>query len=239
LTNTWRFTTNKLDGVNWQAPDYDDSGWIGQGPALLYVENNPDVTPRNTPLPAMDTGLPWMTYYFRTQLVVTNDPTGFDLVFSNFVDDGAVFYLNGTEIYRLRMPDAPALITSDTYATGKPLTDEAVFPDVFQIGGSLMTNLMVGTNCLAVEAHNVLPSSPDIVFGSSVGFVRIPVAEANLRIGYSNHVARISWAGEGFTLQQGQDLLSAASWSDVPGPVQTSPYCVTNPAIATYYRLRN
>ncbi len=239
LTNSWRFTTNKLDGVNWQAPGYSDAGWIGQGPALLYLEDNPEVRPRNTPLPATGSGAPWTTYYFRTRLVVTNDPTGFDLVFSNFVDDGAVFYLNGTEIQRLRMPYAPAPIGSDTYATGKPLTDEAVFADVFQIGGELMTNLVVGTNCLAVEVHNVSATSPDVVFGSSVGFVRIPVTEASLKITSSNNVARVSWVGQGFTLQQTRDLMSAGSWTDVSGPVAASPYCVTNPTTTTFYRLRD
>ena len=102
-----------------------------------------------------------------------------------------------------------------------------------------MTNLIVGTNCLAVEVHNRLPPNPDLVFGSSVGFVRIPVTEAALRVACTDNVACISWAGEGFTLQQAHDLMSASSWSDVPGPVRTSPYCVTNPATTTFYRLRD
>jgi hypothetical protein len=239
LTNSWRFTTNTLDGVKWQAPTYDDAGWLGQGPALLYIEDNIEVRPRNTPLPVVGTGAPWMTYYFRTRLVLTNDPAGFDLVFSNFVDDGAVFYLNGTEIRRLRMPDPPVPITADTCATGQPLAQEALAPDVFQVNGNLMTNLVVGTNCLAVEVHNVFPSSPDIVFGSSVGLVRMPLSEARLRIAYSNQVACVSWPGTGFTLQQAHELNSADSWSDVPGSVGISPYSVTNPAVTTFYRLRD
>ncbi len=35
LTNSWDYTTNDLDGVNWTATNYDDSGWIGSGPGLL------------------------------------------------------------------------------------------------------------------------------------------------------------------------------------------------------------
>ena len=41
------FSTGKdenLDGVNWTAPEYDDSTW-GSGPGLLAFENNPEITP--------------------------------------------------------------------------------------------------------------------------------------------------------------------------------------------------
>ena len=207
LTNTWRFTTNRLDGVNWQAPAYDDSGWVRQGPALLHYEDNSEVRPRNTVLPVMGNGLPWLTYYFRTKLVATNSPAGFDVLFSNYVDSGAVFYLNGTEIYRLRMPAGPAVITNQTWAIGEPVSGDAIQADVFQLGGDLMTNWVAGTNCLAVEVHKYRPSGVDIVFGTSVGFVRIPVTEARLHVACSNNVACISWAGEGFTLQQSHDLL--------------------------------
>src|SRR5262245_22117723 len=105
IQQTWKYSTNNLNALNWTAPDYDDSAW-SSGPALLYVEDNPAVTPRNTPLPARDGSLPYVTYYFRTAFQLTGPPPAF-LTFSNLVDDGAVFYLNGVEIYRLRMPPGP------------------------------------------------------------------------------------------------------------------------------------
>ena len=51
LTNSWKFTTNNLDGVNWTAPDYDDTNWLGEGPALLHMEASILVAPKNTVLP--------------------------------------------------------------------------------------------------------------------------------------------------------------------------------------------
>ena len=64
--------------------------------ALLAVSKNPDVYPKNTTLPSTN-GIVASGYYFRIHFRATNAP-GLVLVFSNYVDDGAVFYLNGAEI---------------------------------------------------------------------------------------------------------------------------------------------
>jgi hypothetical protein len=166
LTNTWTYTTADLDGVNWTAPSYDDSGWIGSGPGLLWVDvrstgPDPNVQPKNTQMPAnpRNNGYPFVAYYFRTHFTFTNALSGVSLVLSNYVDDGAVFYLNGAEIYRLRMAPAPAVIANNTLASGYPCPDaddygNAVCPDVFPIGTDLAANLVAGDNVLAVEVHN-------------------------------------------------------------------------------------
>ncbi|PYL01686.1 MAG: hypothetical protein DME19_00780, partial [Verrucomicrobia bacterium] len=114
VTHSWKYTTTNLDGVAWTAPAYDDSGWSGPGPGLLWVDvrsggPNPLVSPKNTQMPAdaSNNGLPYTSYYFRTHFTLTNVVPGTSLLFSSYVDDGAVFYLNGTEIYRLRMDPTP------------------------------------------------------------------------------------------------------------------------------------
>jgi hypothetical protein len=108
-------------------------------------------------------------------------------VFSNLIDDGAVFYLNGTEVYRLRMPAAPAVITSTTLANGfpagPPTYQQGVHPQygdaaaeapaLFTLSGNLVaTNLVQGLNHLAVEVHNYSATSPDIVFGTALYYTR-------------------------------------------------------------------
>jgi len=65
---------------------------------------------------------------------------------------------------------------------------------------------------------------------------------ARRRLGFdrSGSVATVSWDGAGFTLQQATNNLGASnSWRDVIGPIKTSPYSVTSPAVTTLYRLRN
>jgi hypothetical protein len=245
VTKSWKWTTNDLDGINWKAPAYNDSGtnWFGPGPGLLSVENNPAVSPRNTPLPP-NNGVQingvcvYLTYYFRTHFTFTNSTTGVSLVFSNFIDDGAVFYLNGVEIQRVRMPPPPAVITYTTTTGGLyPCTGDATCPDIFTISGDLLTNLVRGDNVLAVEVHQYIPCSFDITFGSALSYAH-PSAGPLLTITLSGGNAIISWSGGGFTLQQSS--VPAGSWADVPGPVTTSPYPVTPlPGAARFYRLRN
>jgi hypothetical protein len=85
----------------------------------------------------------------------------------------------------------------------------------------------------------VSSGSSDITFGSAMALVRSLVSETKVRITRTNNVVCFAWDGAGFTLQRAQDLMNTASWSDVPGPVKTSPYCLTNPATTTFYRLRD
>jgi hypothetical protein len=41
---------------------------------------------------------------FSRQIVLDEDPAGAVVVSTNFVDDGAVYYLNGERVGGLRMP---------------------------------------------------------------------------------------------------------------------------------------
>lgn len=195
ITHSWKYNTNRMDNTPaWRTPAYDDSAWGGPGPGLLYVEDSEYVYPKNTPLPSpRGPGVPSaspqlpITYYFRTTFVFPVSPVGVSLVFSNHIDDGAVFYLNGTEVYRLRMPAAPTVITSTTLANGFPAGPPtytqgvdpqygdaaAEAPALFTLSGSLVaTNLVQGTNWLAVEVHNYSAGSPDIVFGTALFYSR-------------------------------------------------------------------
>ncbi len=244
LTQVWTYTTNNLDGVNWKARGYNDANWLGQGPGLLYVENASYVDPKNTALPPpYGQPLP-ITYYFRTHFSCADSLKGGSLTLSNYVDDGAVFYLNGAELYRLRMPSAPTQILNSTLAnayacTGTIYSGDAatICPDVFTVSGDVLTNLVSGDNTLAVEVHNYSAGSLDIVFGSAL-IAHIPVlVPPLLNLWVEDNMATFFWNGEGFTLQHASTLGGLDDWSDVPGPITQSPLVVTNPA-AGFYRLR-
>jgi hypothetical protein len=244
MTQVWTFTTNNLDGVNWTAPSYNDSNWLGQGPGLLYVENASYVNPKNTALPPPYGQAIPRTYYFRTHFSCTNNLTGGLLTLSNYVDDGAVFYLNGAELYRLRLPAAPTQILSSTLANATPCTGTATAgdaatncPDVFTVSGEVLTNLVSGDNVLAVEVHNNTAGSLDIVFGSAL-IAHVPVlVPPRLNLWMEENVATFFWNGEGFTLQHASTLGSSGNWSAVPGPITQSPFVVANPTVG-FYRLK-
>ena len=244
LTNAWRFATNNLDGVNWTAPGYDDTNWLGEGPALLHMEASTLVAPKNTVLPP-GVGQPISqpiprTYYFRTHFEFAGDtPSG--LMFSNYIDDGAVFYLNGAEVRRLRVAAAPTVITNNTPANGSPCAGTAQAgdaathcPDVFVVSGNLLTNLVQGDNVVAVEVHNV-PTANDLVFGTALIALSPTPVVPQLYLLREANLATLYWNADGFTLQQSPDL---TSWADVPGPAGQSPVTLTNSA-SVFYRLRN
>ncbi len=243
LTHTWTYTTADLDGTPWTSPAYDDSGWDGAGPGLLWVDvratgPNPEVQPRNTPMPAdpNNNGYPYITYYFRTHFQHTNGLAGVVLNFTNYLDDGAVFYLNGVEVYRLLMEPAPAAIANQTLAAGYGCSGDATCPLAFSISGDAVTNLVAGDNVLAVEVHNYNARSPDITFGVELSVTEPVVISPTLQIAAAPESFTLTWNRSGFTLQTA--TAPAGPWTDVPGPVVTSPYSAAATGTAQFFRLR-
>jgi hypothetical protein len=244
LTNTWTYGTANLDGLNWTAPSYNDSGWDGSGPGLLWIDirgPNTNITePLMTQMPgdpnnSYSAGYPYTTYYFRTHFPFTNSLSGVSLLFTDYIDDGAVFYLNGVEIYRLRMPTAPTPIYNATLAAGYACSGDATCPDFFTISGDLTTNLLVGDNVLAAEVHNYNVGSPDITFGTALSFTEPYTLSPKLNLSNSNSLITLSWSRGGFTLQQAGT--PTGPWTNTPGPVVASPYTPAITAPVLYYRL--
>ena len=194
VTNAWRYTSNNLDATagGWTTNGYNDAGWNGPGPGAFYVEDNAGVPFRNTPLPTpcgVDgspclNGIP-TTYYYRTHFLFPTNVTGATLIFSNYVDDGAIFYLNGAEVYRLHMAAAPTPIYNATLATGYSSSNtacsgDACVPELFALAGNIVSNnLRQGDNVLAVESHNYTPASYDAVFGGALLYTRSPQPTTN------------------------------------------------------------
>ena len=158
-----------------------------------------------------------------------------------------MFYLNGAELYRFRMPQTTILnntiasgYSCSNYPTSGPLYGDActVCPDVFTVPAASLTNLVQGDNLLAVEVHNYSAGSPDLVFGSAL-FLNTPlIQQPKLNAFASDGQLTLWWNGPGFTLQQASELGPNASWSDEQGPITSSPYTVLNPVAARFYRLR-
>ena len=239
FTNTWLYTSDDLDGTNWTAQSYDDSGWEGSGPGLLWVDYSggpPDGVPYlNTEMNLdPDTGFPYTTYYFRTHFNFTNSPAGVALQMQAYIDDGAAFYLNGTQIWSVRMPSPP--FANDTLATGYPCAGYATCMDATSIPGSALTNCLVqGDNVLAAEVHLDYVGAETITFGLALS-ADVPYAmNPQLSVTETNQTVVVSWAQGGFTLQQA--IAVNGPWTNVPGPIFTSPFTFTNSGSARYFRL--
>jgi hypothetical protein len=77
---------------------------------------------------------------------------------SNHISDGAVVYLNGAEVRRLRLPDGP--LGYSTLATGSPAR-----PGEAEVFSVPVAALVVGQNLLEVEVHAAAATPQALAFG--------------------------------------------------------------------------
>ena len=97
------------------------------------------------------------TITFRTTFTFDGDPTLAELSLDSLVADGAIYYLNGTEVFRQNMPEGAVDI--DTLAT-------ATVVDPTYIHAELPSEALVrGLNVLAVEVHQAEADDQDMTFG--------------------------------------------------------------------------
>lgn len=110
------------------------------------------------------------TYYFRHEFQFDDAPERTDLFLETLIDDGAVVYLNGTEIYRQNLPEG--LLTSATPAVFS--VPDASLQQVSLPGAALVP----GNNVLAVEVHQSDEANdPDMVFGLELKSTTYPPSE--------------------------------------------------------------
>ena len=238
LTNSWNYTSQAQTSQAWTASGFDDSSWSGPSPGLLWIDvraagPDPAVQPKGTQLPAdpNNSGYPFLTYYFRTRFKIADTTLGRTLHCEAFVDDGAVVYLNGREILRLRM-DPGSGITASTLANGYPCSGDATCLDSFDLDGGALVN---GDNVLAVEVHNYNARSADITFGMSLSAVGSASPSPLLGFKKAGNALQFDWIRGGFVLQEAD--APAGLWSDVSGPAVIGPVSITTSQTSHYYRL--
>lgn len=150
----WRYDDSGSDlGADWLLPEFDDSGWSAGAGALGFASTTGVYPAVQTPLAEGQT-----TYYLRAPFTWDFDTFGIALVGEAYLSDGAIVYLNGTEVKRIRMPSGP--ITASTQATGGPAA-----PGTAESLSLPSAALVVGANVLEVEVHQAAGSPAELVFG--------------------------------------------------------------------------
>jgi hypothetical protein len=167
LTNTtWRFSQSAVfNTTNWIGSNFNDSAWT-PGRALLAANED---RARIVPLIGTVLTLGRTTYYFRVYFnVPTNLPAGTMLQGTTWIDDGAVIYINGHELTRVRINSGinPVLYTTLANSTPGGMGDGDAYAETFFWLAS--TNLVVGSNVVAVEVHQQTAGSSDVVWGMSL-----------------------------------------------------------------------
>jgi acid phosphatase type 7 len=155
LGATWKYRDDGSNqGTAWRTSAFNDSTWAS-GPAELGYGDGDEATVVNGGSPSNH----FITTYFRKSFNVTNPSAFNSLKIRLLRDDGAVVYVNGTEVRRDNMPTGT--VSSNTLASsalGAPA--ESTFFET-SIGTSA---LVAGTNVIAVEVHQANATSTDVSF---------------------------------------------------------------------------
>lgn len=208
----WRYNENEVDnalGTEWYATSYpgDDPTkppfhW-SEGFGVFAFDQSLGFRPCSPVNQLLSFGA--NTTYFRSSFILTtNYPAGTSLVISNMVDDGAIFYLNGKELLRTRMPAGNV-----TYATaGSGIGDATCVSST-----AVVTNLIKGKNVFAAEVHQAADLENDVSFGVALSLATpikgvLPVdAPPRLKLTrLSPTQISLSWTtGHGFALEGAKD----------------------------------
>ena len=154
--SAWRYLDTGVDpGASWNTPGFNDALWAtglaqlgyGDGDEATVIGFGPDVNNR------------YITTWFRHAWWV-DDPGAFSSLQLRLLrDDGAVVYLNGTEVARQNMP-AGTITTATLAPAAVGGTDETTFFNTSVSAGALVA----GTNVIAVEIHQATANSSDVSF---------------------------------------------------------------------------
>jgi len=151
---TWEYLHDGTDpGVDWRDAGV-STGWAS-GPAQIGYGDGDQATnilpggdPANKPLGA----------FFRHEFNVA-DPAAFGWLIGRLIfDDGAAVYVNGIEAARFRL--APGAAWDDP-ASSQQLNE---LEDAWFEFAMPANALVAGSNVIAVEVHQILPSSSDLSF---------------------------------------------------------------------------
>ncbi|KRF34392.1 hypothetical protein ASG94_17005 [Nocardioides sp. Soil805] len=153
--STWRYSTT-APPAGWAASGFDDSGWASGATEIGYGDGD-----EATDVPRV------FTLYARRAFTITSAGAVTGATLRLLRDDGAVVYLNGTEVVRSNMPAGDVTPTTAASTTVADAAESTYYSFALPTG-----LLREGTNLLAVEVHQQSVSSSDLSLDAEVVVTR-------------------------------------------------------------------
>jgi hypothetical protein len=166
----WRYLDNGTDpGVNWKNNSFVDTAWKSGDAPLGYGMPGLATTVSFGPNPAGK----WVTTYFRRAFntPVLNEWLALRIHLQR--DDGAIVYLNGTEVARSNMKDGTFTFLTFAAEDTTGAEEQAYF--TYLIDPAILRS---DRNVIAVEVHQYTVNTPDCRFDLRVEGLRVPVLTA-------------------------------------------------------------
>ncbi|MBN2163376.1 MAG: lamin tail domain-containing protein [Pontiellaceae bacterium] len=193
---TWSYLDTGTDpGADWMKLTFDDSSWLSGAAELGYGDNDETTTVRYGP----DSGAKYPTTFFRTHFTLTDPSMLAGISFRAKIDDGAIFYLNGSEVARVRMQDGDVSYLDYTTAGGSDYSFEYIDLPV--------SAFRAGDNVLAVEIHQDSGTSSDISLDAELIVSEINPADIVQIDAVTNFPAQLT------DISYGRDPTSTNGWS--------------------------
>ncbi|MFS0841070.1 S-layer homology domain-containing protein [Paenibacillus sp. 1P03SA] len=157
----WKYLDNGTDqAAAWRGDQFADSAWNTQNGPFGYPAGKATDAFGSVKQPISygnNASMKYRTSYFRTTIDVKNLVDYKKIVGTFGIDDGAVLYINGKEVYRFNMPDGePNFQTLSSATINEPATETA---DLTAVLNGVLHN---GVNVLAAEVHQRSDSSSDL-----------------------------------------------------------------------------
>jgi len=160
--SNWKYLDDGSNqGTSWRNPSYNDASWSSGNAQLGYGDGD-----ENTVISyGSNSNDKHITYYFRKQINVTNPSQQPNLKLRILRDDGAVVYINGTEVARSNMPTGTIYYNTFAAHTVSGSDENAYFEYIIP-----SSSLVTGQNIVAVEVHQRTSTSSDCSFNLKLEF---------------------------------------------------------------------
>ena len=238
VASMWAYLDDNTSPLSWAAPAFDDSAWPVGLAELGYGDADEETVVDFGP--AEDDK--YVTTYLRRSFTVV-DPTAYPALTLRLQrDDGAVVYVNGTEVFRSNMP--AGAITRGTFASSAVSgTGETTF-FTQAVDPAL---LVAGENVLAVEVHQSDPVSSDVSFslelisaatalapGAPLGLTATGVSPTQINLSWTKN----STTESGFQIERSTDNFATATVIAITAPgASTFTDAALSPSTQYFYRV--
>ena len=165
--SVWKYLDNGSNqGTSWRGVAFNDSSWASGKAQLGYGDGDEATTVKFGP----DSANKYPTTYFRRSFQVNNAVWITQLRLKLLRDDGAIAYLNGTEVFRSNMPEGN--VNYLTWASANVAgADESTFYERM-VDPSVLGE---GNNVLAIELHQANGTSADVSLDLELMAVSVPL----------------------------------------------------------------
>lgn len=151
---SWKYLDDGSNqGTSWKTLDFSDASWKSNNAGFGYGNREEATAVGYGP----NSSGKFITTYFRKTFNIIDNTAVTGLELSLLRDDGAVVYINGTEVFRSNMPSGTINYNTLASATASNVSS-------YEIANIASSSLVNGTNLIAVEIHQNIASSSDMSF---------------------------------------------------------------------------